>query len=700
MNVIPILPGGNAVDQFESPDRAREVMGGKGFGLARMASHGINVPPAFVIPAQACTQYLKNKTGAGLWATRVLKAMEDTGHLMTHRLWSVRSGARVSMPGMMDTILNVGITRDNLVEMQKWHGERLALDCYRRFLASYGEIVDGIDRAVFAKQDSANPNIAELKSIVGKFETIRKNELPPGEDFLGTLHRMLTKCIEAVFESWNSERAREYRKLHGIPDAWGTAVTVQRMVFGNRDKESCTGVVFSRCPKTGNPGLTGEFLINGQGEEVVSGIRTPSPIHHLNTKIYSELSKVASSLEKLDGDMQEIEFTVDAGELFVLQTRSGKRSAESAFRIAYDMAGEGALTQKEALSRIDPNSYSVLSRPRVDEEKAPAPLATGIGASAGVVTGVAELTSQQAQASGEPCILVTEETLPEDFPGMVAAVGILTLTGGETSHAAVVARGMNKPAVVGAATGGLAKTHIAAGDKVTIDGATGRVWVNETVAIVPGGVPAHAIEMLSEWGDHGYTVRYAPTSPTELPDTGSIIVDPRHLMEAATTEAKKAKALRGLLTAMRAKPGLRGVLDLSTPEPDMFDRQLRIMMGLTGIDGKAVVYPLPAKVADVFKSAWSAKFKSRWSVQTDADGDLLEEHGWNPVLRCDSVGALIEQTDAAVILTKKFDDQVAKVNTTTEAIVSLLRESGRNVTVLGEDVEEGTLPYLVFGEGA
>lgn len=533
----------------------RDLLGGKGANLAEMATNGYPVPEGLTITTKAWEKYT-NAPSAQIRFSFVRdladEALEKISALVpnTPVLLSVRSGARVSMPGMMDTILNVGISHETLPYWSDRLGERAALDCYRRFLQMFGTTALGINPLVFTKaweyvgkhrydtnitpSCDAEYTVTHLGKAVDRF---KKNifEIAEFQDY--SLITVMHHCIEAVFKSWNSERAKAYRKKYGYPDDWGTAVNVQRMVFGNLSDKSCSGVLFTRCPQTGESTIVGEFLPNAQGEDVVAGIRTPLPLSKLeewDAKVAEELLGdfgLAKKLESHYDDMQDIEFTVEEGKLYLLQTRNGKRSAAAAFKIATDMIEEGYLSIDHALSRVTMEQYLTLSSVKIDPEFKTPPQAVGIGASPGIVTGKVVFTNEQALAYNGPSILVRKETSPDDFPGMNAAVGILTATGGMTSHAAVVARGMDTPCVTGCLTLVCEEDHPSAllggtlihqGTTLTLDGATGRVWVDTEVPILTSTPPEHAEWLLD--AARGKLGEVLVTNPQEVLPGGRVYI--------------------------------------------------------------------------------------------------------------------------------------------------------------------------------
>ncbi|MEM1677406.1 MAG: pyruvate, phosphate dikinase, partial [Nitrososphaerota archaeon] len=439
-------------------------LGGKGYGLVEMTRIGLPVPPGLNIPTYVCKEYYETgRLPDGLLdeVREKLKVIEERvgrifGSPERPLLVSVRSGAPYSMPGMMDTILNLGLNDEIVKGLAKETGdERFAYDCYRRFIQMFGRIVMGVKDEKFdeimeehkkklgVKHDVEIP-AEELKKIIEEFKELIKKET--GRDFPQNPWKQLEMAIEAVFKSWNNPRAIVYRKAYNIPDDLYTAVNIQMMVFGNMGYDSGTGVGFTRNPSTGEKKLYGEYLLNAQGEDVVAGIRTPKPIEELKNdlpQVYEELLRVSELLEKHFREMQDFEFTIQEGKLYLLQTRNGKRTAQAAVKIAVDMVNEGLITKEEAIARIDPNDLNQLLHPRIDPNVKAKPIARGLNASPGAATGKVVFTADEATelaAKGEKIILVRPETKPEDIHGIIAAQGILTSRGGMTSHAAVVAR--------------------------------------------------------------------------------------------------------------------------------------------------------------------------------------------------------------------------------------------------------------------
>ena len=522
------------VYDFDEPcEGGRELLGGKGIGLAEMTQLGVPVPAGFTITTEACRAYLRNEKRVpdgleGEVEKHVAALEEKTGKRFGDRgdplLVSVRSGAAISMPGMMDTILNVGLDDESVEGLAATTGNRrFAYDSYRRLVQMYGETVDGIDGHRFeeeltslkrdrgADQDS-DLSADDLVELTRRFQEIYAQET--GRPFAQDAREQLRRAIEAVFRSWDTPRAQVYRRAHEIPDDLGTAVNVVQMVFGNKGDSSGTGVAFTRDPSTGEPGVVGEFLVNAQGEDVVAGIRTPERIARMREKLpaaYEEFIDTARRLEEHYRDVQDVEFTVEEGKLYLLQTRTAKRTAAAALKAAVDMVGEGLISREEAVARIDPGQLDQLLHPMIDPKAELQVAARGLNASPGAATGAIVFdadTAEEKGRAGEEVILVRWETTPDDINGMIHAQGILTAHGGMTSHAAVVARGMGKPCVAGceglsldleAKTARVGESDLAEGDVITIDGGTGRVIVGE-VELVPPQINED-FQTILEWAD-------------------------------------------------------------------------------------------------------------------------------------------------------------------------------------------------------
>jgi pyruvate,orthophosphate dikinase len=496
----------------------KDVLGGKGAGLAEMTTIGIPVPPGFTIASSLCLHYLESQQFPKRLQAQVENALQRletaTGkHLGdgdNPLLVSVRSGAAVSMPGMMETILNLGLNDVTVEGLTNQSGNpRFAWDSYRRFVQMYGSVVSQLSRKPFEQileehkqrcriERDIDLPVEEMQAIVRRFKNHVRAE--SGRDFPEEPQDQLWGAIAAVFESWNTRRAIDYRKLHDIPDSMGTAVNIVAMVFGNLGEDSGTGVAFSRDPSTGEQRLYGEYLLNAQGEDVVSGIRTPHPIGNLKEQLphaYQELERVSRTLERHFRDVQDMEFTIERGNLYMLQTRRAQRSGHAAVRIACDMVDEGLISEQEAVARIPPNDLNQLLHPTVDPHSRLDLLVTGLPASPGAACGTVVFDADQAERlgrAGQSVILVRHETSPADFHGIVTAKALLTARGGMTSHAAVVARGMGKPCVAGAQTlvidekGNRFSVNgrsIAEGDWITVDGSSGKVFAGQAALIAP-----------------------------------------------------------------------------------------------------------------------------------------------------------------------------------------------------------------------
>ncbi|MCC8428549.1 pyruvate, phosphate dikinase [Reyranella aquatilis] len=523
----------------------RNLLGGKGANLAEMSSLGLPVPPGFTITTEVCTYFYDNeRTYPPELKDEVEKALVSVekivgtafGDAANPLLVSVRSGARASMPGMMDTVLNLGLNDKTVLGLAKSSGdERFAWDSYRRFIQMYSNVVLDVGHHYFEEaleikkedlgvQMDTDLKADDWKSVVAEYKKLVEKRT--GKPFPQEPREQLWGAVGAVFESWMNQRAITYRRLHSIPESWGTAVNVQAMVFGNMGEDCATGVAFTRDPSTGTNLFYGEYLVNAQGEDVVAGIRTPQHLtvqgklaqksdapamEEVMPEVFRQLADVRQRLEKHYSDMQDIEFTVQRGKLYMLQTRNGKRTAKAALKIAVDMVNEGLIDKKEAVARIVPASLDQLLHPTLDPKATRKVIAKGLPASPGAASGKVVFSADDAEKqarSGEKVILVRRETSPEDIHGMHAAEGILTSTGGMTSHAAVVARGMGKPCVAGAGdvridgkagTLSVRGTVVKTGETITLDGSTGEI----ILGIVPTVQPELSgdFSQLMEWAD-------------------------------------------------------------------------------------------------------------------------------------------------------------------------------------------------------
>ena len=518
------------VYDFDEPTTGgRELLGGKGIGLAEMTKLGVPVPAGFTITTDACRAYMAaRELPAGLEAEvdeHVRRLEERAGKRFGASgdplLVSVRSGAAVSMPGMMDTILNLGLN-DAAAEglAERTGNTRFAFDSYRRLIQMFGEVVEGIDGHRFESalsslklergvQHDTDLSADDLRELVATFKQIYREET--GLEFAVDAREQLLRAVRAVFESWDTPRAQVYRRAHHLADDLGTAVNVVQMVFGNKGERSGTGVAFTRDPSTGESGLYGEFLANAQGEDVVAGIRTPQPLEAMRDvlpKAFDQLVETMRRLEEHYRDMQDIEFTVEDEQLYLLQTRAAKRTAAAALKAAVAMVDEGLITREDAVGRIDPGQLDQLLHPMIDPKAALEVAGKGLNASPGAASGAIVFDADTAveRAKSGPVILVSWETTPDDIHGMIAAEGILTVHGGMTSHAAVVARGMGKPCVAGcddltleSGTATIGGRTLQEGDVITIDGGTGRVFIGE-VPLVPPQINED-FETILGWAD-------------------------------------------------------------------------------------------------------------------------------------------------------------------------------------------------------
>lgn len=489
------------VNIHDSAQQSIDALGGKGYGLWQMAQAGLNVPKAIIIPTSVCRQYFIDTIGTTKWVSDLSTKIRNQLRVGKERLVSVRSGAKVSMPGMMDTILNVGITEGNQEAWAKKIGAKCAEDCRLRLINMYNMVVN----------------------------------CDPAED----IDEQLGMAIMAVFNSWNNPRAIAFRKDAGIPDDLGTAVVIQEMVFGNYGPKSCTGVVFTRNPDSGENEIMGEWLPCAQGEDIVAGTSTPQPMTTMikwDEKVTQEVVNMVYKVENYYKDATEIEFTVEEGKLFVLQVKNAKPNAAAAVKLALDFYRDGMITAGEVFLRISPRAYFLAQKPVLAAGFKDKPYATGIPACSGVATGKVVYSAKEALDSKEPCILVTQETNPEDIMGMRAAVGILTMTGGATSHAAVVARAWDKPCIVGIGAEPSNFKGI-----ISMDGASGRVW-NKEVPIVAGGKAA--VNELTEllFDQTGFTpIDYVGKSHRVFVDASRDVTDTAKVIDRVVPLVKAGK---------------------------------------------------------------------------------------------------------------------------------------------------------------
>ncbi|ONI38028.1 pyruvate, phosphate dikinase [Candidatus Epulonipiscium fishelsonii] len=536
------------VYMFKEADNNKNLFGGKGANLAEMTKLGLPIPQGFIVTTEACTEYYKNdKTMSDEVVNQIKSSLAELekisgkkfGDTENPLLVSVRSGARVSMPGMMDTVLNLGLT-DVAVEglAKKTGNERFAYDSYRRFIQMFSDVVMEIPKHSFEKlidelkkeknvEFDTQLDANDLKELVKRFKALYKKE--KNTEFPQDPETQLLEAVKAVFRSWMNPRAIIYRRMNDFPSDWGTAVNVQMMVFGNMGDTSGTGVAFTRNPSTGETGIYGEYLINAQGEDVVAGIRTPNPITQLEKdmpEVFKQFMDISNQLENHYRDMQDMEFTVENGKLFFLQTRNGKRTADAALRIAVELVKEGMITEKEAVLRVEPKQLDQLLHPMFDPAalKAAKPIGRALPASPGAATGRVYFTAEDAKNAaerGEPVILTRLETSPEDIEGMAAARGILTVRGGMTSHAAVVARGMGTCCVSGCGEIKINEEEksftldgktFKEGDYISLDGSTGNIY-GEQIKTVDPEITGN-FEIFMKWADGYRTLKVRTNADT------------------------------------------------------------------------------------------------------------------------------------------------------------------------------------------
>src|SRR5436309_5959667 len=612
----------------EGRGELRNLLGGKGAGLAEMANLGLPVPPGFTITTEVCTYfYAHDHSYPADLKEQVAAALADVetaigakfGDPKERLLVSVRAGGRAWMPGMMDTVLNLGLNDATVEGLARESGdERFAYDSYRRFLQMYGQVVLGIDHHHFEEQIDNHKNetgmvldtelsAEDWKGLAAGFKEVVQDET--GKPFPQDAHEQLWGAIAAVFGSWNNTRAVTYRRLHNIPAEWGTAVNVQAMVFGNRGEDCATGVAFTRNPSTGANEFYGEYLVNAQGEDVVAGIRTPQHLtlagkkasnsqlpamEEVMPEVFGELQKVRRTLEDHYRDMQDIEFTVQRGKLWMLQTRTGKRTAQAALKIAVSLVEEGVIEREEAIRRIEPASLDQLLHPTLDPSAKTTVLARGLPASPGAASGKVVFSADEAESfavRGEAVILVRIETSPEDIHGMHAPKGVLTTRGGMTNHAAVVARGMGRPCVAGAgdlridyqaSTLSARAILVKAGEVITIDGSTGEVMVGEVPTIQPELSGDFAT--LMGWADAIRRLKVRANAETPIDARaarrfgaeGIGLSRPEHRF----FEAERIGAMRRVIMAEDEAGRRAGLADLLPIQREDFAEIFRIMKGL------------------------------------------------------------------------------------------------------------------------
>lgn len=652
----------------EGNGKMKELLGGKGANLAEMTVLGMPVPQGFTISTEACTQYYEDgrEINAGIQTEiyEYLTKMEEItgkkfGDPENPLLVSVRSGARASMPGMMDTILNLGLN-DTVVEglAKLTNSPRFAYDSYRRFVQMFSDVVMEMSKTEFEKIIEAKKHekgvkldteldADDLKDLVGQFKAFYKAQ--KGEDFPTDPKTQLMEAVKAVFRSWDNPRANVYRRMNEIPYNWGTAVNVQAMVFGNSGDKSGTGVAFTRNPATGEKALFGEYLINAQGEDVVAGIRTPLPISHLQQdmpEVYKQFSEIATKLEKHFTDMQDMEFTIENGKLYMLQTRNGKRTAAAALKVAVDLVDEKMITEEEAVLRVEPKQLDSLLHPQFDATaiKNAKAIGRGLAASPGAACGRVVFSAEEAKEwheKGEKVILVRLETSPEDIEGMVVAQGILTVRGGMTSHAAVVARGMGTCCVSGcgeiavdydAKKFTLAGNTVKEGDYISIDGTTGNIYLGAiptTAATISGD-----FDRLMKWADEFRTLEvYAnadtPKDAQQGRDFGSQgigLCRTEHMF----FEGQRIKAMREMIVAKTTAEREKALEKLIPFQQGDFEGMYEVMEGrpviIRFLDPPLHEF-LPTKEEDIKEIA------GELSITVEELKEVIESlHEFNPMM--------------------------------------------------------------------
>lgn len=657
MSTVSIQPFGPGVI-YPKVIPTKEYLGGKGANLVEMASMGLPIPPGFVIPCEVSVKCnledpqgtwvldLSQGIGASLFSSLEVGLSYLKEVCGYSPLVSVRSGARVSMPGMMDTILNVGLTSDTLDVWKGRIGPVATLDSYRRLIQMYSSVALGVNMELFedalhrviSKAGVSSEKELDELHLEGLVNRYLKIVVDAGFTFPDTLMDQVIGATYAVFKSWNNPRAVEYRKIHNYPDDWGTAVTIQSMVFGNMNDNSATGVVFTRCPSTGKNEPVGEFLVNAQGEDVVAGIRTPLPLEQLSealgAKVNRRLLNMLKKLEKHYRDAQDVEFTIQDGELWLLQTRNAKRSPRAAFHILHDLVEEGILAPYEVAGKVTSDQLFHVMKDVIDPAFTQEPHFSGIAAGGGVVTGEVVMSSDNAIKATAPCILVTKETNPDDIAGMNASVGILTATGGLTSHAAVVARGMHKTCVVGctglAVFGGSATFYkdgesivsFKEGGKITIDGSTGNVWVNVDVPLASGGASPEVRKVVSWLKSNVYTDRLElyPTISKEsmLAVIGSSLASVVHVDTVCldgksrySDESDIASKIKVLGSAFMEYPHLKVVIDLSG-ENAHFSPGDDVLLKMFSVDENLLNMVITQKLGGLLR--WPKSVRARTSV--------------------------------------------------------------------------------------
>lgn len=672
-----------------------ELLGGKGEGLREMARIGLPVPAGFTIITPVCVEYRgKPKTTANRVRPQLRRGMSALKRELGHEpLVSVRSGGRDSMPGMLSTILNVGLTKESMPYWEKRIGKRTMLDCRRRLIQMFGNVVNGIpnekfEKALTATREAASAkcdshlSAAHLLGLCKVFETIYTNET--GKPFPDTKEEQLFLATVAVFRSWNNPEAIYYRNMNAIPHEWGTAVNIQAMVFGNAGDDCSAGTLFTRDPATGENTLVGEWLPNAQGEDVVAGIRTPLPLSGMESGIQAALADLSEVLETHYGDVQDIEFTVEHGKLWVLQTRPAKRTAQAAFRIVRDMVDEGTLTRAQALARVTPEQFAELGKPMVVPAFGGEPVAAGIPGCPGIATGRPVFSSVDAVAArvaGESVILVTEEITVEDLPGLDAAVGALTKKGGTTCHAAVVMRSMNKPCVVGVADLDFSALNIA--PVITIDGSTGRVWVGE-IPVIGGSLTEAATEVLG----------WAYSAVGAIPKGPEVISDRQRVTALGWVNGQAPDAIEAVKKLTDRSGIVFDLTQIEEPrleedavlwelfnEAEAFPYEVAYAAAQELVEAKlegAVVYLTP-----IMRKGWWAPFK---------------DAGYKVAVECETLADVLASTDYLTV-TEGFIEGICGGPEAYAELTEVFAKAGRTFKPIPEGLEAHEVAAKVFGQG-
>ena len=648
----------------------REILGGKGANLAEMTNAGMPVPQGFTISTEACTQYyndgrqINDEIMAQIY--EYIGKMEDIvgkkfGDVSNPLLVSVRSGSRASMPGMMDTILNLGLNDESVEGLAKLTGNpRFAYDSYRRFVQMFSDVVMEMSKSDFEKiidemkeakgvTQDVDLDAEDLKALVIKFKSLYQEKM--GRDFPSDPREQLIEAVKAVFRSWDNPRANVYRRMNEIPYDWGTAVNVQAMAFGNSGDTSGTGVAFTRDPSTGEKVLMGEYLINAQGEDVVAGIRTPFPISHLKEQmpdVYDQFVEIANRLEAHYRDMQDMEFTIENGKLYMLQTRNGKRTAQAALKIAVDLVDEGMITEEEAVLRVEPNQLDSLLHPQFDKDKlaAAAPIGKGLPASPGAACGQVVFTAEEAKEAVESgrmpkVILVRLETSPEDIEGMVAAQGILTVRGGMTSHAAVVARGMGTCCVSGCGEIAvdydkkcftLAGKTYNEGNWISLNGSTGNIY-GEAIPTVAASISGDFGRFMA-WADRARTLKVLANADNPRDAAQAVEFGAEGIGLCRTEhmffEESRIKAVREMIVARTVEARKAALAKIEPYQQSDFEAMYRIMgdhpMTIRYLDPPLHEF-LPTKEEDIVDLA------KELSISVQELKDVIEGlHEFNPMM--------------------------------------------------------------------